>query len=235
MGRGTADMVDADSTAVTGPAVAPHDTQMVPLLSISTTAISGTSTAPPVSRTLAPSSSSPVPPSSWVLSSSTYLLHSRLGAGRARSMACDPQHASMKLLPWAGVAARLAVRESTGVCARAHSGALELQSAVDGAACISTYLRLAAVSEQASVASDISSGSALHLSSSTVTAGRVPLTSLSATSSIPTSILSHSPEKGRAYVFLPLPISTGLVIHANGLFERELGVEICVHSCILKG
>jgi hypothetical protein len=55
------------------------------------------------------------PPAPLVLqrrlcTTATYLVHARLGAGRARSMATSPAYRALRLLPWAGVAARLALR-----------------------------------------------------------------------------------------------------------------------------
>lgn len=49
-------------------------------------------------------------PSGAVVSASTYIVSARLGGGRARAMACNPDYAADKLLPWAGAAARLAQR-----------------------------------------------------------------------------------------------------------------------------
>lgn len=54
------------------------------------------------------------------VTTATYLVHARLGAGRARAMAIDPNHRQLKLIPWAAVAARLAVRSSSGEGASAH-------------------------------------------------------------------------------------------------------------------
>lgn len=107
-------------------------------------------------------------------------------------MACSPEHAKDKLVPWAGAAARLAqrvqrIRFSDSDRDPAHDGAPWLY----GDGLLSTVLSLCGDLPRATVDSG---GELLER--------------------------THAPEAGRVYCFLPLPISAGsLSVSVNGLFE----------------
>jgi hypothetical protein len=162
----------------------------------------------------------------------SYLVHSRLGAGRARALAIRPENASMKLVPWVAIAARLSVKTTTSQISLAVPAAAEASIPPTGAPSAqgeASTLLLCLFVQQAiiEVGASLVDGSEEPGSSLPRTSDNGSSKVDGSGSSEPSLAVVHESqalslglEEGKAFCFLPLPFAAGgFSIHMNGYFE----------------